>query len=268
MRKVLVTGSSGFWGRHVVEELHRYDDIQVIEVSHDALLRESFSDIDTVIHCAFPRSNDSMVLADAIDFTERSIRRYESMGVASIINISSQGVYQRLDAYHLSNEQSPIQPIDMYSMVKYATEKMFRLSSVPSITNIRLASLMMPQRFLYHFVSKVKRGEKFTVIAPNQYAALLDVDDAARGLASVACLPHTMRASVYNLGINAHYSLLEYAESVKAIGRFLDYPADFEVTDNGTSVCGGMDCTRLMNETGWKPIISRDEMIRKLFKEI
>lgn len=268
MRKVLVTGSSGFLGRHVVTELLRHDDIQVTEVSHDALLRESFRDIDTVIHCAFPRSNDARVLAEALDFTERSISHYEKMGVASIINISSQGVYQRLDADHLSDEDSPIRPMDLYSMVKYATEKMFRLSSVPYVTNIRLASLMMPQRFLYLFVSKVKNGELFTVTAPKQYAALLDVNDAALGLAAVVNLPHHKRAAVYNLGTNSHYSLLEYAESVKVIGQSLGYSADFEVADNGTNVCAGMDCTRLMNDTGWKPMISKDEMIRKLFKEI
>ena len=268
MRKVLVTGSSGFLGRHVVTEMRRHDDIQVTEVSHDALLRETFNDIDTVIHCAFPRSNDARVLAEALDFTERSISHYEKMGVASVINISSQGIYQRLDAYHLSDENSPIQPIDMYSMVKYATEKMFSLSSLPSVTNIRLASLIMPQRFLSFFVRKVKNGEIFTVTAPNQYAALLDVVDAASGLLAVVNLPHQSRAAVYNLGTNTHYSLLEYAESVKAIGQSLGYSADFEVADNGTNVCAGMDCTRLMNATGWKPMVSKDEMIKKLFKEI
>lgn len=268
MRKVLVTGSSGFLGRHVVTELLRHDDIQVTEVSHDALLRESFCDIDTVIHCAFPRSNDARVLAETLDFTERSISHYEKMGVASVINISSQGVYQRLDADHLSDENSPIQPMDMYSMVKYATEKMFSLSSVSSVTNIRLASLMMPQRFLYFFVSKVKNGEIFSVTAPNKYAALLDVNDAARGLLAVVYLPHHKRATVYNLGIDSHYSVLEYAESVKAIGQSLGFSADFKVADDGTNVCAGMDCTRLMNATGWKPMVSKDDMIKKLFKEI
>ena len=268
MRKVLITGSSGFLGRHVVTELLRYDDIQVTEVSHNSLFTENFSDIDTVIHCAFPRSNDARVLAEALDFTERSISHFEKMGVASVINISSQGVYQRLDEAHLSSEDSPILPMDMYSMVKYATEKMFALSSVPSVTNIRLASLMMPQRFLHLFVSKVKNGEKFTVTAPNQYAALLDVNDAARGLLAVANLPYHRRATVYNLGIDTHYSLLEYAESVKTIGRSLGYSADFNVADNGTNVCAGMDCTMLMNATGWKPLMSKDEIIKKLFKEI
>lgn len=268
MRKILVTGSSGFLGRHVVTELRRHDDIQVTEVSHNSLFTETFRDIDTVIHCAFSRSNDARVLAEALDFTERSISHYEKMGVASVINISSQGVYQRLDANHLADENTPIQPIDMYSMVKYATEKMFSLSSVPSVTNIRLASLMMPQRFLYFFVTKVKNGEIFTVTAPNQCAALLDVNDAARGLLAVVNLPHHRRAAVYNLGIDTHYTLLEYAESVKAIGQSLGYSADFEVADNGTNVCAGMDCTRLMNATGWKPMVSKDEMIKKLFKEI
>ena len=104
-------------------------------------------------------------------------------------------------------------------MAKYATEKMFNLSSIPYVTNVRLASILMPQRFLYYFVKKAKAEESFTVTAPNQYAALLDVTDAAAGLAAIADKNPKERANVYNLGIGTQYSLLEYAESVKSINN-------------------------------------------------
>ena len=288
MKTVLITGASGFLGHHLVQELLKQEGTEVIAILGrpedkanalpsssnlkvyplDALYGEPFQDVDTVVNCAFARSNDAKLLAGAFDFTERSIKRFEELGVKSVINISSQGVYQRLSVGQLSKEDSPIEPIDLYSMAKYASEKLFSISSIPYVTNVRLASVLMPQRFLYFFVNKAKAGEHFTVTAPNQYAALLDVADAAKGLAAIVALAPEDRAEIYNLGIGTQYSLLEYAESVKAIGLKMGYKMDFDVADNGTTVCAGMDCSKLMHDTGWNPSFLKDEMIVKLFKEI
>lgn len=287
MKTILITGASGFLGYHLVLELLKNEQFQVVAIGGrpedkanplpdhkrlnvfplDFLFEEKWENIDTVVNCAFARSNDSKLLAGAFDFTEKAIRLFEECKVKSVVNISSQGVYQRLPVGELSNEESPIEPIDLYSMAKYASEKMFRLSTIPYVTNVRLASLYMPQRFLHFFIQKAKNGERFTVTAPNQYAALLDVTDAARGLAAIANLASENRTNVYNLGIGTQYSLLEYAESVQAIGDSLGYNVQFDVADNGTTVCAGMDCSRLMKDTGWKPILMKNEMITKLYKE-
>lgn len=275
-------------GHHLVKELLKQDDTKVIAILGrpedkanalpdnpnlqtyplESFYNEAFGPIDTVVNCAFARSNDAGLLAAAFDFTEKAIKRLEELGVESVINISSQGVYKRLGVGELSKEDSPIEPIDLYSMAKYATEKMFSLSSIPHVTNVRLASILMPQRFLYFFVNKAKAGEHFTVTAPNQYAALLDVTDAAKGLAAIVRLVPEKRADVYNLGIGTQYSLLEYAEKVKSIGDSLGYFVSFNVADNGTVVCAGMDCTRIMHDCGWKPAISTERMIRNLFGQI
>lgn len=288
MKTVLVTGATGFLGHQLVSELLNRGDTKVVAIlgrpedkanalpaganitvySVDDLFTKSIEHIDTVVNCAFARSNDAKLLAGAFDFTEKLIRRLEELKAKSVINISSQGVYQRLGVGELSKEDSPIEPIDLYSMAKYASEKIFRISSIPYVTNVRLASILMPQRFLYFFVNKAKAGEHFTVTAPNQYAALLDVTDAAKGLAAIVGLIPEKRADIYNLGIGTQYSLLEYAESVKAIGESLGYNVNYDVSDNGTTVCAGMDCSFLMNVTGWGPKVTKDKMIMKLFKTI
>ena len=285
MKKVLVTGATGFLGQAVVDQLLKNGDYGVIAVggrhqeslnkisahprlklcSLDALFREKIVGIDTVVNCAFSRSNDSAQLAQSLDFTQHLIECLERNGAKSTINISSQGVYKRLPVGELSDEDSPIAPIDLYSMAKYATEKMFTMSSLPFVTNVRLASLMMPQRFLHFFVQKAMNGESFNLTAPKQYAALLDVSDAAKGVECIIGLDKEKRADTYNLGIGTQYSLLQYAESVKRVGESLGYSVEFGITDNGTETCAGMDNSRLMNDTGWKPLIMKDEMIMRLF---
>lgn len=287
-RTILVTGASGYLGHYVVRELLKNSDFEVIAIGGrpedkanplpensrmrfymlDAMFTEDFGEIDTVINCAFARSNDAALLAGAIDFTTKAIKRFEAIGVRSVINISSQGVYKRLESGRFSDESSPIMPIDLYSMVKYSVEKMFEVSTIPYVTNVRLASLMMPQRFLYFFVKKAKSEEPFTVTAPKQKAALLDVTDAASGLSAIASMAPESRAAVYNLGIDNQYSLLDYAESVKRIGEQMGYKVEFDVAENDTENNSGMDCKRLMQDTGWKPAILKDKMIFDLFNGI
>lgn len=288
MKTIMVTGATGFLGQSVVKELLNKDDSKVIAIGgrpedrinplpkHSKLTQyllndffiNSFGDIDTVINCAFARSNDAALLAQSFDFTEQLIYRLEELKVKSVINLSSQGVYKRLPVGEMSTEESPIEPIDLYSMAKYACEKFFLVSAIPYVTNVRLASLLMPQRFLFFFVQKALANETFTVTAPNQYAALLDVSDAASGLAAIANLIPEKRARTYNLGIGRQYSLLEYAESVKTVGENLGYHVSFDVADNGTIICAGMDCYKLMHDTGWKPVVLKDEMITNLYKGI
>lgn len=288
MKKILITGASGFLGHHIVCELLNNPINEVVAIigrpedkanplpgndrlstySIDEFFAESFADVDTVINCAFARSNDPQQLAESVDFTSKLIKHLIEMKVKSVINISSQGVYKRLGPGELSNEASQIVPIDLYSMTKYSAEYMFNVSELPNVTHVRLASLMMPQRFLYFFVKNAVESKPFTVTAPNQYAALLDVRDAATGLVAITNLEPGKRAGIYNLGIGVQYSLLDYANSVRSIGASLGLNVIFDVADNGNAACAGMDCSRLMQDTGWKPAYLKDEMIIDVFNTL
>ena len=282
MNNILVTGASGLLGSHVVkhlltkecnvivsilpEEKSTYQPLDGVKVIiNDDIFQGKFPHISTVINCAFSRSNQSQDLASAIDFTQKLINGFKLGKVNSIINISSQGVYKRLPIGELSKEDSPIEPIDLYSMAKYAVEKTFATSGLPNVTNVRLASINMKQRFLYNFVQKAKNKDTIIVNSPTHYASLLDVEDAAEALARLAILPIKNRKPIYNLGTGSQTSLIHFAELVNTIGERFNAKAQIVLQDNGTTNTAGIDISLISADCDWIPIITNEQMIDNYF---
>lgn len=282
MKTVLVTGASGLLGGHVLKYLKEKDvhiissimpseqGVYVHRYGEDVILNDdvfsgNIPHIDVVINCAFARSNDAKQLAEAFDFTTKLIAGFKKAEVGGVINISSQGVYKRLPAGQLSSEDSPVEPIDLYSMSKYAVEKMFILSGIPHITNVRLASLNMKQRFLYAFVKSAKEEGKIYLNSPRVYASILDVEDAAEALVLLAMTPSDIWEPVYNLSIGKQYSLEEYAQCVQKVGTKLGYSVEVVVSDNGNESSAGTDITLLSRDTGWSPKVTNEMMVEKLY---
>ena len=282
MKNVLVTGASGLLGSHVVkhlleqdchiivsilpEEKSTYQPLEGVEVIlNDDIFIGNLPHISSVINCAFARSNQANDLASAIVFTQKLIEGFKVANVGSVINISSQGVYKRLPIGELSAEDSPIEPIDLYSMAKFAVEKTFETSGLANVTNVRLASINMKQRFLYHFVQKAKNHEIITINSPTQYASILDVEDAAEALAKLALLPILNRKPVYNLGTGNQISLLELANLVNEIGQKHDAHAEIIMQDNGVTNTAGVDISLISQDCNWKPKITYEQMIETFY---
>lgn len=285
MRNILITGASGFLGHHVVKALLYKGNFKIIAILGrpedkanalpedpnlevlpcTALFAESFKDIDTVVNCAFARSNDFGLLAGALEFTSRLIVKLREDNVKSVINISSQGVYKRLDAGELASESSPIEPMDTYALGKYSTEQMFLAGNLPNVTNARMASINMPMRFLNLFVQKVKKGEPIIITTPNQPAALIDVRDAAEAIACIVGLEAEKRSVTYNVGIGTQMTILDYAKEVIQVGETLGYKTQINIAENDKCIGAGMDCSRLMAQCGWKPLFCARDMITDFF---
>lgn len=282
MNNILVTGASGLLGSHVVkhllekechvivsilpEEKSTYKPLDGVEVIvNDDIFQANFPHISTVINCAFARSNQAQDLASAIDFTQKLINGFKRGSVDSVINISSQGVYKRLPIGELSKEDSPIEPIDLYSMAKYAVEKTFETSGLSNVTNVRLASINMKQRFLYNFVQKAKNNEVITINSPTLYASILDVEDAAEALVRLAMLPIENRKSIYNLGTGNQISLMHLAELVNTIGERFNAKAEIVLQDNGIINTAGVDISLISADCDWTPIVTNEQMIENYF---
>ena len=288
MKTILVTGASGFLGNHLVRELLKRGDTKVIailgrpedkanELPEDpnilvfpssALFETNFEHIDTLIHTAFSRGENLPGLTRSIELTERIIGKVNSQDIDSIINISSQGVYKGVKPGEMVDENGIVEPNTAYGLSKWAVENMLKIGCKKSYTNIRMASLSANARFLDFFVDSVISGKDITVTAPRQYASIMDVSDAVKGILSIENIGLTERRTIYNLGPGVQYSILDFAQTANKIGQKNGYSSvKISINDNGKEFAICMDCTRLKNQVEWYPLVTKDNIVQNLFKQ-
>lgn len=287
-KTILVTGATGFLGSHLITRLLDKGDIKVIAVLGrpedkanylpqgdnltiypcSELFTTDFGHVDTFIHTAFSRGDNLQGLTGSIEMTEKVIELVNNQQIDSLLNISSQGLYQILKPGVKATEEGTILPDTAYGLAKWAVENMLKIGCKKHYTNVRMASLSANARFLDFFVKSVVEHREITITAPHQYASIMDVSDAVNGILAIEILPSSERSHTYNLGPGTQYSILDYAESVNNIGRLFGFPpVNIIIEDNGKDSAICMDCTRLMKQTAWRPKVLKEEMIFNLFKK-
>lgn len=287
MKTILITGASGFLGHNIVKALLERNDTKIIAVLGrpedkannlpqssnlivcpcENIFKVDFGHIDTLIHTAFSRGDNLSGLTSSLTFTKQVIDFVNNNNVDSVINISTQGVYKGLIPGEAVSEEGPIEPNTAYGLSKWGVENMFEIGCQKQFTNIRMASLSTNARFLDFFVNSIKNGIDITVTAPKQFASIMDVSDAVRGILAVEEISLDKRHHVYNLGPCVQYSILEYAETAnQTCGIFGYKPVKITVDDHGKDFAICMDCSRLIEQTQWVPLITKQNMIETMFK--
>lgn len=152
MKKVLVTGGGGFWGRNLVCGLRKIADLDIItldatridyqdegvkhlvgDFSEESLLETVLPDVETVIHVdstANPANDDyvSDVSRNLLG-SVRLIRACEVLGVKRFLYASSGGtVYGPTDIVP-TDEDQPRNPICSYGIVKMAVENYLAMAA-------------------------------------------------------------------------------------------------------------------------------------------
>jgi nucleoside-diphosphate-sugar epimerase len=239
MRRLLVTGASGFIGSHLLDRLPRdchiialgrnrpeeraHPDVEWIE--HDLARalddRRMPTGIDAVIHLAQSR--------DYKEFPERAANIFDvnvrgtmqlldyarQSGVRQFIFASSGGIYRySTDAI---SETGSIQPLSFYLSSKYATEVLMR--NYQSFFNIAILRFFFvygpgqqPHMLVPGFVRRVTSGEPITIEGdPGLWINPIYVSDAARALsATLEC----GTAGVFNVAGNEVISITELVEQI------------------------------------------------------
>lgn len=288
MKKVLITGASGFLGHLLVKSFVERGDTQIIAIlgrpedkvnslpqndklkvyPSSVLFSTDFGHVDTLIHTAFSRGDNLPGLTRSIELSKQIIELVNRHNIDSIINISSQGIYKGLKPGEKVDENGFVEPNTAYGLAKWAVENLLSIGCQKRYTNIRMASLSTNARFLDFFVDCVVAGKDITVTAPYQFASIMDVTDAVAGIVAIESLDTDKRETTYNLGPGTQHSILDLAETANEFGRRYGYtPVSIKVDDKGNNFAICMDCRKIIEQTGWKPIVTKADMLLNMFNQ-
>ena len=292
MKRVVITGASGFLCYELVRELSADSDIKLavvtskteeaaerfekydVEIYHnkdllDGNILKGYS--DCLIHTDFCRQDDGRKLAESLQFSEK-VFRIAAESKVGVINISSQAVYGMDRSGTLPGESSSMCPEYLYAMAKAASELLLEsvmencAERVP-YTNIRMAALIgpgyfIPQNILYKFIMNALNGDKISIVGGKQKFSFLDVRDAAQALGRMITAGQTKWKTIYNLGHTGQTDIVYMAETVNGCMVSLGLNrVPIQIKEEDIFINAGMDSSRFYKEFSWKPEYSLRDTI-------
>lgn len=296
---ILITGANGLIGRHLIKYLRSQSDYSIIAagrspdkvrnmlqqedidtnnqiciVSNDELLSDQYilENVYGAVHLAFSRHGHSEAdIASSIDFAIRIFHKLASSGIENVINLSSQGVYGNSSAIRTIG--CPVAPNTLYSMAKYASEKIFEeiydLQPKKNRTSIRLDNVIQSQNLVKALCKQAKDTGILQLRGGSQVFSYIDVDDAAEAIASLFDYKGKW-ASVYNVGHNrTRYTLLEIAGIVADVAEKNGYQRpEIILQKEQIELWAGMDTSLFMEDTKWTPCYDIEMMVERIFHSI
>lgn len=245
---ILVTGGSGFVGRHIVAQFAGADE-KVVTYDRDytqpagpgvtAVQGELFDlpalvrtladhDVGAVIHTAAMSHPEISValpvttFAANVEGTLHLLEAARMAGVRRIVNFSSECAYGDQDEDSAVHESACPRPSTPYGVSKVTTEHLGRVYSRLyglDVVSLRLTEvygpgLRMPE-VLKDMVVAALRGEMFTLgYGAGHRFQFIHVEDAARA-AILAALASEPRQSIYNISGGSQVTLGELAGLVR-----------------------------------------------------
>lgn len=297
--RILITGADGNLGGCLVKELTENTDYDVVAVSLsrdwiEAMLeRERIADRDRVlpfeqeaffhtdwnalnvsaaVHMAFARGNrPSHEIAGSLDYARDAFRRLHEMRVPRVVYTSSQSVYGALPDWR--REDCPPAPESLYAMAKYAGEKMletqFRDATGISYTTVRLDYVIQSQKLVSALCWDAKTTGAIHLKGGRQTFSYIDRSDVARAIVALLKYKGPWQP-VYNVGHHRmRYTLPEVAEIVARVAKKhgIDNVA-IQLEANDTELWSGMDTSRFMTDTGWKPSMDMERMVESIYEKV
>jgi len=278
MKKVLITGSSGFIGRHLTEALEK-EKIRVIKFdrsnNQDVSKTEDFQGLakaDVVFHLAavsgYKSSNENVSLAYQVNVTGTvNVLEYCRKTGAKLV-FPSTYVYDKPYAEY-KKEADSTNPTTHYSFTKFLGEELCRFYSRVFKVNtliLRLANVYgkgQEKKYLVPvLVDHLKTGKTMTLTKPEVERNFIYIDDLVE-IFIKAARAKTKAAEVFNIGPNKPTSLAELVRLINKVSgeklklTYTGKDRPHEVDKNR------LDTSKLKAQLRWQPKVNLEQGLSK-----
>ncbi len=268
--EILVTGASGFIGRHLTIALQKISDVNVIPVSRKnidlpgAIVLENYKDIplaDVIVHLA-ENPDRNAVNELSVSSTPPSVPILESFlnkGFKNIIYSSSSAVYGDEEAtpHKISD---PVFGADVYAKAKIMCEKMVLGSSGGLVA--RFSNLYGPGMSQKNVISKILSQlpckDVVKIWDDTPIRDFLWIDDAVDLLVKMAL---SRGSGIYNVGSGVGTSIRELVKQATEIMKCNDCSIEVAHSKNKLS-CIQLDITETKKNFNWSPETSLADGLR------
>ena len=274
MGKILVTGSSGFIGKKIIERL---DKLKVITDSNNSehinlQNREQVMKLDsadTVIHLAGKTPQKKLKWSEYFDNnvigTLNILEYCIQKKVKKIIYVSSY-IYGN-PKYFPINEDHPIDPHNAYTRSKYLAEQLCEFYAKNSDLNViilrpfNIFGKTLPNGFLIsNLLKSIESNEKVTIVNKYSKRDFLHIDDFVDVILKIK--DYDFKFEVFNVGSGKSYSFNEVIEEIEKISL---KKLNLQYKQNEEDVIKEIraDISKLSNKIKWNPKISFNEGLQK-----
>ena len=274
MGKILVTGSSGFIGKKIIERL---DKLKVIKDSNNSehinlQNREQVMKLDsadTVIHLAGKTPQKKLKWSEYFDNnvigTLNILEYCIQKKVKKIIYVSSY-IYGN-PKYFPINEDHPIDPHNAYTRSKYLAEQLCEFYAKNSDLNViilrpfNIFGKTLPNGFLIsNLLKSIESNEKVTIVNKYSKRDFLHIDDFVDVILKIK--DYDFKFEVFNVGSGKSYS---FNEVIKEIEKISLKKLNLQYKQNEEDFIKEIraDISKLSNKIKWNPKISFNEGLQK-----
>ncbi len=300
MKRVVITGGTGFVGANLVrhllaagDEVHLlvrpgYLPWRIQEIAKDVTLHECVlsdaSSADAVIQSiqpetcfhlavygAYPSQRDwHQMVRTNIEGTVNLLEACSRRGCEAFVNTGSSSEYGYKD--HAPLEDELVEPNSSYAVTKVAATHFTRLHALSSsmrISTLRLYSAYgpfeEPSRLIPTLIVRGLAGELPPLVDPSIARDFVHVSDVSAAYVAAANEPMEEKGAVYNIGTGTQTSLLDIVTLVRRIFQIAAEP------QWNSTPARGWDSNiwvaapgKAQNALGWTPKIGLEQGLKEL----